>query len=51
MSAYRETDKASKDNKETNEVKGFMQTHKPNKGEEGKDTNTGNRREVINTEE
>ena len=26
MSAYRETDKASKDNKETNEVKGFMQT-------------------------
>ena len=43
MSASGETDKASKDDKENNSVEGTIQTPTPNQGEEGKETNKGNK--------
>ena len=42
MSASVEAEKSNKDDEETNEGVGNMQTPTPNQGEEFKETNTGN---------
>ena len=42
MSASVEAEKSNKDDEETNEGVGNMQTPTPNQGEEVKETNTGN---------
>ena len=46
MSASRETDKANKNDEEMNAGAGTMQAPTPNPGEEGKETNTRNRRGI-----
>ena len=51
MSASRETDKASKDDKGKNAGTGTMQTNTPNKGQEGKETNTAKQKGNPETQE